>query len=173
MANKPERKNIRLSNSALYDRGVFFLTICTLNRACILSEIECSENLENTYIAKRYLVKLSRCGEIVEKYISQLDNFFSDISVKSYVIMPNHVHILLSVKIQSGPSGTPVPTIQNSTVSRFVSTLKRFCNKEIGENIWQRGSYDHIVRNRDDYNEILKYIRQNPANWYSDNLYSE
>ena len=99
MANKPERKNMRLSNPALYDRGVFFLTICTLNRDCILSEIECSENLENTYIAKKYLVKLSRCGEIVEKYITQLDNFYSDISVKSYVIMPNHVHILLSVKI--------------------------------------------------------------------------
>ena len=171
MDNKPERKNMRLSNPALYDKGVFFLTFCTLNRACILSEIECSENLENSYIAKKYYVKLSHYGEIVDKYSNQLDDFYSDILVNSYIIMPNHVHILLSVRTQSGPSGTPVPTIQNSTVSRFVSTLKRFCNKEIGGNIWQRGSYDHIVRNRDDYNEILKYIRQNPANWLRDNLY--
>ena len=168
--NIPKRKNMRLSKAELYNNGMFFITICTLNRACILSQIISSDEKECN--EGKCFVKLTQFGEIVDKYISQLNDFYSNVSVESYVIMPNHIHFLLSVK-SSGPSGTPVPTIQNSTVSRFVSTLKRFCNKEIGENIWQRGSYDHIVRNRDDYIEIKKYIVSNPLNWLRDNLYSE
>ena len=170
--NIPKRKNMRLSKAELYNNGMFFITICTLNRACILSQIisfdekECNEG--------KCFVKLTQFGELVDKYINQLNNFYSNVSVESYVIMPNHIHFLFVIDPQGGgPSGTPVPTIQNSIVSRFISTLKRFCNKEIGRNIWQRGSYDHIVRNRDDYIEIKKYIDLNPLNWLRDNLYCE
>ena len=72
-----------------------------------------------------------------------------------------------------GPSRTPVPTVQNSVPSRFVSTFKRFCNKEYGINIWQYRSNDHIIRNRQDYEEHLRYIYENPMRWYYDELYTE
>lgn len=62
--------------------------------------------------------------------------------------------------------------LQNSIVSRFVSTFKRFCNKEYGKNIWQNRSYDHVIRNQEDYDEHLKYIFENPARWELDKLYS-
>ena len=62
---------------------------------------------------------------------------------------------------------------QTSFVSHFVSTFKRFCNKEYGENIWQRGFYDHVIRGRKDYEEIAKYIYENPVRWYYDELYAE
>ena len=92
--------------------------------------------------------------------------------------MPNHIHILLYVKEnKNGPSRTPVPTTettaQNTTVARFLSTFKRFCNKECGENIWQYRSYDHIIRNDEDYDIHKKYIYENPSHWYYDELYSE
>ena len=114
--------------------------------------------------------------------------------------MPNHIHILLWVKgvdggpsrtpvstegmsgpsrtpvpteDVSGPSRTPVPTAQNTIPARFLSTFKRFCNKECGTNIWQYRSYDHIIRNRQDYEEHLRYIYENPMRWYYDELYSE
>ena len=59
--------------------------------------------------------------------------------------MPNHIHFLLWVKenknkTDNGQSRTPVPTNverANNACSQFVSTFKRFCNKEYGENIWQ------------------------------------
>ena len=72
-----------------------------------------------------------------------------------------------------GPSRTPVPTRQNTVVSRFVSSFKRFCNKDIGENIWQYRSYDHIIRNKQDYEKHLKYIYENPIRWYYDELCSD
>ena len=65
------------------------------------------------------------------------------------------------------------PTKQHSAVSQFVSTFKRFCNKEYGVNIWQRHFNDHVIRNRDDYYEHIKYISENPMRWYYDELYSK
>ena len=43
----------------------------------------------------------------------------------------------------------------------------------VGDKIFQRSFFDHIVRNRDDYYEICKYIYENPVRWYYDKLYSE
>ena len=96
--------------------------------------------------------------------------------------MPNHIHLLLCVKenvcggmSEKGQSGTPVPTNierANSACSRFVSTFKRFCNKEYGGNIWQARFNDHIIRNCDDYDRHMNYIRENPIRWYCDELYT-
>ena len=54
---------------------------------------------------------------------------------------------------------------KNSTVAKFVSTFKRFCNKDSGENIWQSRYYDHIIRNQTDFDEKIKYIENNPQSW--------
>ena len=70
--------------------------------------------------------------------------------------------------------GTPVPTTKaNSEYSKFISTLKRFCNKEYGYNIWQSRSYDHVIRDYRDYEKIKKYIHQNPLKWELGELYCE
>ncbi len=118
---------------------------------------------------------LSEYGKIADKYINQLSDFYPYLSVLHYVIMPNHIHIMLHISetIPNGPSRTPVPTIQNSIVSRFVSTFKRFCNKEYGENIWQARSYDHVIRDYNDYEKHINYIIENPNRWFYDDLYYE
>ena len=77
---------------------------------------------------------------------------------------------------ENGQSRTPVPTNierANSLISQFISTFKRFCNKEYGENIWQARFYDHIIRNHKDFENHLKYIYENPIQWYFDELYSD
>ena len=101
-----------------------------------------------------------------------MNEFYENITVDQYVIMPNLIHILLSVRDYGSPR-TSTPTKQTSMVSQFVSTFKRFCNKENGMNIWQRGFHDHVIRGLEDYQEILKYIYENPMRWYYDELYSE
>jgi len=95
-----------------------------------------------------------------------MDGFYDHLSVDKYVIMPDHIHFLITVK--NGQSGTPVPTGVNNTnsvIAKFVSTFKRFCNKEYGNNIWQPRYYDHVIRNQQDYNEIWEYIENNPQKW--------
>ena len=77
-------------------------------------------------------IELTKYGPIADKYIHQLHDFYEDLSIES---MPNHIHIMLRVNgEENGPSRTPVPTVQNSIPSRFVSTFKRFCDKGGSEN---------------------------------------
>ena len=160
------RKTTRLPEYNYNTPGAYFLTICTDNRRCLLSRIV------GTGVPDGPEIELLPYGKIAAKYITQLNNFYDNISVDSYVIMPNHIHLLLCVK-ESGPSGTPVPTAQNSVISRFVSTFKRFCNKEYGKNIWQHRSYDHVIRDQADYDKHLKYIYENPFGWSKDELYTD
>ena len=196
-----KRKTPRLQCFDYSSVGVYFLTLCTQNRQCILSRVvgtgvpDCLSNpldsvvgtgvsdcpgepqniIVGTGVPDCPQIQLTQYGEIAEKYIKQIDAFYEHLSVESYVIMPNHVHLLLFVK-DNGQSRTPVPTNvtrANSVVSQFVSTFKRFCNKEYGQNIWQSRYYDHIIRNRNDYEEHMRYIYENPMRWYYDELYAE
>jgi len=162
----PKRKPTRWKSFDYNSQGMYFITICTENRRNILSRIVGAD------VPDGPSVELSQYGKIAEKYIRQLNDFYDNINVDRYVIMPNHIHIILFV-YENGASRTSPPTRQHSVVSRFVSTLKRFCNKEYGENIWQRHFNDHVIRNREDYVEHLRYVCENPMRWYYDELYTE
>ena len=162
----PNRKNIRLANFHYSQNGAYFITICTQDRKQLLSKI-----IVGTGVLDCPQIQLSDYGMVADKIIRQLNDFYNNISIDKYVIMPDHIHILISV-INNGRSGTPVPTNMNpnivksnSTVSKFVSTFKRFCNKEYGVNIWQARYYDHVIRDNQDYNEAYEYIEDNPVKW--------
>ena len=161
-----QRKSTRLHKFDYNTPGAYFLTICTENRRRILSDI-----VGDDVLGVPKSVELFPYGKIADKHISELSEFYANIKVDKYVIMPNHIHIILRV-LGDGSPRTSTPTRQTSSISHFVSTFKRFCNKEYGRNIWQRGFYDHVIRNYDDYVNIKKYILQNPTNWYYDELYS-
>ena len=162
----PKRKNLRLKYYDYSSAGAYFITICTQNRRQILSQIVGGDVPDAPKS-----VELLPQGKIVDKYINQLNEYYDNILVDKYVIMPNHIHIILFI-FENGSSRTSTPTRQHSTVSQFVSTLKRFCNKEYGFNVWQRHFYDHVIRNRKDYEEHTKYIYENPIQWYYDELYT-
>ena len=163
----PERKPNRLATFDYSRGGAYFLTICTQDRKRILSKIVGTKVGDGAYDIPQ--IQLTRIGKIVEKYILSTSNI-KGVSVVEYVIMPNHIHLILCVD-DDGTSRAPSPTKQNSIASHTVSTLKRFVNKEIGENIFQRSFYDRIIRNNDEYMEICNYVRLNPDNWENDELY--
>ena len=161
----PERKSPRLKDFDYSKTGAYFLTICTQNRKNILSTIVGEGSP---------LPQLTPCGEIVKKWIQRIPEKYPEATVGCYVIMPNHIHILLSIITDDG-RGNPSPTADT-----IVGWLKYQSTKEINnlqgsvrERIFQRSFFDHIVRNREDYHEICKYIYENPLRWYHDKLYSE
>ena len=210
MDEKKNRKSPRLQGYDYSRNGAYFITVCTKNRQCVLSRIvgtgvpdcprahampvgtgvpDCPRAHAmpvETGVLDCPQIELTEKGRIADAYIRQLDSFYAHLSVKSYVIMPNHIHMLLLVGKQ-GQSGTPVPTEYeetvnsnntniekaNSVVSQFISTFKRFCNKDFKENIWQERYFDHIIRNRVDYEAHLRYIAENPLHWLYDELSSE
>ena len=87
-----KRKTPRYQSVDYNSVGAYFITICTKERRCILSRIV------GTGVPDCPRVALTKYGEIAEKYIKQLNDFYDDLSIESYVIMPNHIHLLLFVK---------------------------------------------------------------------------
>ncbi len=164
----PSRKATRLKNYDYSTPGAYFITICTKDRKEILSHIV------GTGVPDGPQNILTKYGEIAKKHINNMASFYSNISVDNYVIMPNHIHFLIQIHytdIKNGPPRTSVPT--NSIISRFVSTFKRFCNREYGENIWQARSNDHVIRNEYDYKNIYEYIETNVIRWDKDCFYPQ
>ena len=181
--NLPKRKNIRLREYNYSETGLYFITICTEERRKILSKIvrmDVPDDLRShtaIFVGVGVLddprVELTEYGKIADKYIKQLNDHYENVSVEQYVIMPNHIHMILFVR-PCGSSRTSTPTSrQHGTGPAFISTFKRFCNKEYGENIWQRYYYDHVIRDHRDYEKISEYIRDNPLHWQDDELYNE
>ena len=163
--NLPKRKPTRLKGYDYSSPGAYFVTICTKDKKPLLSKIvgdgvlDVPQNILTPY------------GQIAEQFIHQLNAFYNNVFVDNYVIMPNHIHLLLSIADETGMSGTPSPT--NSVLAKFISTFKRFCNKEYGKNIWQRSFHDHIIRGKEDYLKIWEYIDTNPLNWEQDCFYND
>ena len=163
--NLKQRKPTRLKGYDYSATGAYFITICTKGKKQILSRIVGDGVLD---VPKNILTSY---GKIADNYINQMDVFYNNVSVDKYIIMPNHIHLLLIVAENNGTSRTPSPT--NSVVSKFVGTFKRFCNKDYGENIWQRSFNDHIIRGENDYLKIWEYINSNTLKWKRDCFYTK
>ena len=85
------------------------------------------------------------------------------------MIMPNHIHVLLTVNMENGTPRAASPT--KAIIPRFVAALKRLVNKEVGSNLFQRSYHDHIIRGEKDYLKIWEYIDNNPKQWELDCFY--
>ena len=164
----PKRKLTRLKGYDYSDPGAYFITICVKNRKEILSEIT------ETNIYEQPQNTLTPYGKVAHKHLINMSNFYDDIKIEKFVIMPNHIHMLIQIYECNNPKETSQPTIPaNSSIAKFISTFKRFCNKEYGENIWQARSHDHIIRGEADYIKIYEYIDTNVINWESDCFYKK
>ena len=156
----PNRKSNRIYGYDYSQDGAYFITICTQDRKKILSKISVGTPVLGC--PQEPFVELLFYGEIADRQIKQMHTFYDHISVDKYVIMPDHIHMLIRI---DGHPVTGVPTGRTSTLACFVGTLKRYCNKEYGKNIWQSRYYDHVIRNQRDYDEIWAYIENNPRKW--------
>ena len=158
----PSRKPNRIDNYDYSQHGGYFITVCTQERRKILSRISVGTPLPGCPEEPR--IELLHHGVIVDRFIRQMDDFYDQLSVDKYLIMPDHIHFLITIHKSSGHPGRGVPT-RTSMIARFIGTFKRFSNREYGENIWQGRFYDHVIRNQQDYNEIWEYIENNPRKW--------
>ncbi len=159
----PHRKPTRLPEFDYSSAGAYFITICIQDRKNILAHIVGGGVLDAPTAV------LSAVGKIVEHHLQNATEI-PGVHVDKYVIMPNHIHIVLLVDAQeNNPSTMP----SNHKVPRFVSGLKRLCHKTAGMKFFQRSYHDHVIRNVQDYLRIWEYVDNNPARWAEDCYYSE
>ena len=164
----PQRKHTRLQNFDYSTTGAYFITICTHNRRCVLSKVV-GRGLAP---AERNGIEYTSLGEIAERQLLMLEERYPFLSVDQYVIMPNHIHVILILENQTA-GASPRPTVMD-IVCAFKSLTTRECKKNgFQGSLFQTSFYDHVIRDREDYEKRVKYIDENPIRWYYDELFVE
>ena len=147
--NLPIRKSLGLKDYAYTEQGMYFITICVKDRLQLLGKI-----IDNNSIF------LTREGEIVEQNLKQIEQTFENTTIDEYVIMPNHIHMIITINEEEAIS-----------ISRIIKQYKMYVSKKLGYSIWQKSYYDHIIRNEKEYYKIKQYIQNNIINWKMDKYF--
>ncbi len=157
MSEFPKRIHPRLKNFDYSENGYYFVTICTADHKEILSTVNVGRGLAPAE------VMLSPIGKIAAEQILSLPLRYSFVQVEKYVIMPNHIHILLFIDGFSA-GASPRPTLSDIICS-FKSLTTRSSKGLFSGKLWQASFYDHIIRNEKDYQTHYGYIEDNPTMW--------
>lgn len=179
------RKSIRLKGYDYSQAGLYFITICLKNRACLFGDITDGE------------MQLNDAGEMVKKWYCELENKFPDIKCREMIIMPNHFHAIienvapagadLSVCPNTPPNesrplaernqlgehvGSPlyrvVQWFKTMTTNEYIRGVKTENWPRFNGKLWQRNYWDIIIRNEKSNSRISNYIINNPAKWQED-----
>ncbi len=171
--NFPTRKNIRLKDFDYSSKGAYFITICTENRKNYFWKKDFELQNYTVKVVGANCVRpqnlpLSVYGEIVLNELRVWNEAYESVRINAFVIMPNHIHILVEIL------GDELGRTQFApTISRMVKQFKGAATKRIGKTIWQKSFMEHIIRDQMDYDIKLNYIYENPIRWKDDELYFE
>ncbi len=168
------RKSPRRSDYDYASWGGYFVTICTAGRQHYFGEIKHSTMI------------LSDVWKICEQQIKQLEITRLNIEIHEFIVMPNHIHLLLLLwNWRRGGSithpitdntegGLLIRPYEGPTLSSIVQSLKANITKQIikqwisvpfDDSFWrQRSFHDHIIRNQQSYDQIKYYIQTNIQN---------
>ena len=160
----PIRKHLRLKGYDYSKNGAYFITICVKGRHEILGVVGAALAPPADSHAESPKIHLTEYGKTVKTHIESLQNHYNDVFVDKYVIMPNHVHMIV-VTDAGGASAAP-------TLGNLVRGFKAGISRECGFTLWQRSFYDHVIRNEEDYLRVCQYIDENPDKWAEDQYFT-
>lgn len=169
----PKRKDIRLKNYDYSSPGAYFVTICTVNRrnyfwnGAIDLQVFGWRSVGAMCVRPQNL-PLSQTGMLVMDELERWHQTYPAVSLHSYVIMPNHLHIMIVISADKNGRPQVAPTVE-----RMVKQFKGAVTKKIGVSVWQKSYVEHVIRNKKDYETRTNYICENPLRWYYDELYDE
>jgi REP element-mobilizing transposase RayT len=168
IAARRHRKSIRLKEYDYSLPGAYFITICTYDKQCILSDIIDGE------------LRLRETGKIVEECWNDIPNHFPNVELDEFVVMPDHIHGIIIIHepvgaIHESPLPASVYERRTMMLPKIVGRFKMNSAKRInillaasGSHVWQRNYYEHVLRDDKDLNNIRNYIAGNPVRWALD-----
>ena len=153
----PTRKPTRLQNYDYSQNGCYFVTVCVKNRKPILSTIVGGD----AFIAPQ--INLTEIGKIAEKHIQKINSVYADVTVENYIIMPDHIYLLIFIDgFGDGTMRASSPT----NLSTVIRSMKTFVTKDVEKSIWQRSFYDEIIKNETHFQRAQGYIEYNALKEY-------
>ncbi len=137
----PQRKKTHLKPSMYLD-GWYFVTMVAVGREHIFSKIEINGK-----------IKLLPVGKTAVRCVKEIPEHFPGVRVYKAIVMPDHLHMVVYVP----PNSYSLHTV--------IGGFKGAVSKATGRPVWQRSYYDHVIRGRQDFIEICRYIEDNPRRW--------
>jgi len=163
MKKRFNRRSIRLPEYDYSKSGAYYITICSNDKKLIFGKIIDGE------------IILSKIGKMVEEHLKEISNHFEDVCIDDFVIMPNHIHFIISiVGVQNFEPlrhdyQKIIPKSIGSIIRAYKASVTKRCKAEgYKSKIWQRNYFEHIIRNQEDHYRIRKYIQNNPLQWELD-----
>ncbi|MBU4304243.1 MAG: hypothetical protein KJ893_01240 [Candidatus Omnitrophica bacterium] len=98
MNKYPKRKSTRLNNYDYSKPGYYYVTICAYDRERIFGNI-----IDNQ-------IHLNNAGEMIDQVLRTLPEYYPNISIDDYIVMPNHIHAIIIIKepVGAAPCGRPL-----------------------------------------------------------------
>ena len=158
MSELRTRKKNRLEGYDYSRNGAYFITVCVKDGHEILWD-------KKPVGAAFGRPPLSKVGVLIDAAINKVEDVYDSVKIDHYVIMPNHVHIIIAIDSSGRPKAAP-------TISRILNQFKGSITKQLGYSIWQKLFHDHIIRDEAEYKRIWQYIDENPARWAEDCYYT-
>ena len=171
----PRRRSpLRLRGFDCAQPGAYFVTVCTHGRVSLFG------------VVVDGVMRLSAEGEIVARTWLRLPDHYPNVEMDTFVVMPNHVHGIVILRGYVGAGFKPAPTPcegrlpeepvgRRHSLSEIVRGFKTFSARAIndlrgrrGAPVWQRGFYEHVIRNDTDLDRVRQYIETNPSCWADD-----
>lgn len=175
------RKRLRLDNYDYSQSGAYFVTVCTKNKVCLFWQqhnkyqpIEPDSPVVGAVIGRpNKKIHLSEYGKYVKESLNNIHTHYPMVYVDKYVIMPNHIHIILRIDkgFQNSNEQYGGRPMTAPTVSWVINHMKGYVSKQIGFSPWQRSFNDRVIRNRNEYAAYWQHIENNPADWENDELF--
>ena len=170
----PKRKRLRLPDYNYAAQGAYFVTLCTQGKKHLFQIDETDNIIPEPEVAKSLQRnEVAYQNKIVHRWINEIHNKFEYVIVDKYVIMPNHIHMIIFLN-----GGDTVHSLQDvmqwfktMTTNAFINAVNKGDLERFDGKLWQRGYYDHIIRNEQDYLDVWNYIDGNPSKWFEDPYY--
>ena len=147
MIDLPKRKHIRIEDYDYSTLGAYFVTVCVNDRKPIFWNVGAATCRPN----------LSKIGSVLETAILQIPEHYPAVSVDKYCVMPDHIHMILSINTDEDGRQIAAPTVLT-----VVGHMKRWVSMQIGHSIWQKSFIDRVIRNDQGYRAVWEYIENNP-----------
>lgn len=153
--------------------GYYFVTICTQNRVRWFGEVSLDRMI------------FSPIGELVAQELLKTAQIRPNVSLDTWVVMPNHIHAIVVIEENPGePVETPrrgVSTKNNwrpGTLGVIINQFKSICTKRVRASgcedfAWQTRFYDRIIQDEKSLKNIRAYIVGNPLQWSEDEYFSD
>lgn len=167
---RPNRKYNRMREYDYGAEGAYFVTVCTQNRAQLFDMELQVKNGWNTVQRLDEGAISEKTNQIIHKWIGKTQNKYPNIVIDTYVVMPDHLHLIITIKEQRAGASLPdvMGFFKTMTTNEYIRGVKEGVLPPFEGKLWQKSYYDHVIRNQRDYIAVWEYIENNPANWLAE-----